>query len=71
MSIKKGKTAGRKRKPGTGARLALALVTCVNLLLTLALSIQRRKDVLRAVNEDGRVKLLLEKGQRPPAGLRR
>lgn len=55
--------AARKRKPSTGARLALAIVTMVNLALTLALSIARRQQVLRAINEDGQVKLLLEKTQ--------
>ncbi len=63
MSKKKNapRGAGRRKKPGTGARLVLAAVTCLNLALTLALSLQRRRDVLRAVSQDGQVKLLLEK----------
>ena len=61
MSKKAGKAAGRRGKPGTGAKLALAIVTCINLALTLALSVRRRQDVLRAVSQDGRVPLLLEK----------
>ncbi len=50
----------RRRKKGVAGRLLLAIVTGINLGLTLALSLQRRREVLRAVEEDGRVKLLLE-----------
>lgn len=57
--MKKRKGAGRRR-PGYGGKLALAIVTCLNLALTLALSVQRRQAVLRAVREDGNVRLLLE-----------
>lgn len=58
-----GKGAKRRsagRKPGTGVRLALGIVTFLNLLLTLLLSLERRGSVLRAVNQDGTVKLLME-----------
>lgn len=58
-----GKGAKRRsagRKPGTGARLTLGIVTFLNLLLTLLLSLERRGSVLRAVNQDGTVKLLME-----------
>lgn len=57
MRRKKG--AGRRR-PGNGGKLALAIVTCINLALTLALSVQRRREVVRALREDGKVRLLLE-----------
>lgn len=60
--MKKSKGAGR-RKPGYGGKLALAIVTCVNLVLTLALSVQRRRDVVRALREDGKVRLLLEQAE--------
>lgn len=65
--MKKQNGAGRKKpapakKPGTGPKLLLAAVTCVNLLLTLVLAVLRRQDTLRAVSGDGQVKLLLEKG---------
>lgn len=49
----------RRRKKGVAGRLLLAIVTGINLGLTLALSLQRRREVLQAVEEDGRVKLLL------------
>lgn len=52
--------AKRRRGSGTGPKLALAIVTAINLALTLALSVMRRQEVLRAVNQDGAVKLLLE-----------
>lgn len=60
--MKKRKGAGR-RKPGYGGKLVLAIVTCVNLALTLALSVQRRRDVVRALREDGKVRLLLEQAE--------
>lgn len=47
---------------GTGSKLFLALVTFCNLLLSLILFIQRRQEVLRAVQaeEDGdQVKVVL------------
>ena len=54
--------AGRKvrRKKSVAGRLVLGIVTMINLGLSLALTLQRRRNVLRAVKEDGRVKLLLE-----------
>ncbi|RKJ41365.1 hypothetical protein D7X94_03485 [Acutalibacter sp. 1XD8-33] len=58
------KKGGARRKPGTGAKLALGIVTFLNLLLTLLLSLERRQSVLRAVNQDGAVKLLLEEGKK-------
>lgn len=62
MKKQKG-SAARRHKPSTGARLTLAIVTLLNLALTLALALVRRQEVLRAVNENGQVKLLLEKSQ--------
>lgn len=74
-SRKSGKIAGagrngaasKKPKPpkaGTGAKLALAAVTAVNLGLTLALHVLRRQEVLHAVETDEDVKLLLTRREK-------
>ena len=56
---RKGKA---RRKSGPGAKLLLGLVTMINLALTLALTLERRREVVRAVqDEEGRIRLLLEK----------
>lgn len=57
-----------RRKRGTAGRLLLAVVTMINLGLALALSLQRRRNVLRAVEEDGRVRLLLERSTETKSG---
>lgn len=59
MSKKNG--ARRKRKPGNGSKLALAIVTCINLALTLVMTVMRRQDIIRAVRDDDKVRVLLEK----------
>ncbi len=42
-----GKQGAGRRKPGIGPRLALGIVTAINLALTLALAVQRdRKSVV-------------------------
>lgn len=66
--MKKQNGAGRrkpapKRKPGTGPKLVLAAVTCVNLILTLVLAVMRRQDTLKALRGDGKLKLLLEQSE--------
>ena len=53
------KKQGARRRPGTGAKIFLAVVTCVNLMLTLALSILRRVEVIHGIEGDEDVKLLL------------
>lgn len=53
------KKQGARRRPGTGAKIFLAVVTCINLMLTLALSILRRVEVIHAIEGDEDVKLLL------------
>ncbi len=53
------KKQGARRRPGTGAKIFLAVVTCVNLMLTLALSILRLVEVIHAIEGDEDVKLLL------------
>ncbi|MCI9115862.1 hypothetical protein [Acutalibacter sp. JLR.KK004] len=53
------KKQGARRRPGTGAKIFLAVVTCVNLMLTLALSILRRVEIIHAIEGDEDVKLLL------------
>ncbi len=55
--MKKRRGAGRG-KPGTGPKLLLAIVTCVNLILTLLLAVM---DTLRAIQGEDRLKLLLER----------
>lgn len=51
-----------RRKPGMKGKIFLALVTTVNLALTLALSLQRRREVLRAVaGPEGKVRVLAER----------
>jgi len=66
--MKKQNGARRKctprRKPGNGSNLALAIVTCINLILTLVLAVLRRQDTLRAIQGDGKVRLLLEQADR-------
>lgn len=57
MSKRKG--AGRRRR-GNGGKLALGIVSCIQLALALALAAQRRQAVIRALREDGKVRLLLE-----------
>lgn len=57
--MKKYRGAGRERS-GSAGRLALAILTCVNLLLTLTLAVMRRQDTLKAVRGDGKLRLLLE-----------
>lgn len=55
------KKGAARRRPGTASKLLLGVVTMINLILTLALSVQRRREVVRAVNdEEGKVRLLVE-----------
>lgn len=63
--MKKQKGAGR-RKPGNGSKLALAIVTCINLALTLVLAVMRRQDTLKAVRDDSG-HILLKPSDTPPA----
>ena len=53
------KKSGARRKPGTGAKIFLAVVTFLNLLLTLALALLRRAEIVHAIEGDEDVKLLL------------
>lgn len=53
------KKQGARRKPSTGAKIFLAVVTCVNLMLTLALSILRRVEIIHAIEGDEDVKVLI------------
>lgn len=53
------KKQGARRKPGTGAKIFLAVVTCINLLLSLALSILRRVEIIHAIEGDEDVKVLI------------
>ncbi len=57
----KGK-ADKKRKPpkgSAGSRVALAALTCANLGLTVAIHVLRRQDIIHAVRDSDKVKLLL------------
>jgi len=53
------KRNGARRKPSTGAKICLAVVTCINLMLTLALSILRRVEIIHAIEGDEDVKVLI------------
>ena len=53
------KIQGARRRPGTGAKIFLAVVTLLNLLLTLALSLLRRAEIVHAIEEDEDVKVLV------------
>ncbi len=54
------KKSGARRRPGNGPKLALAVVTFLNLALTLVLAVMRRQETLRAIREEDRLKVLLE-----------
>lgn len=59
------KDKGARRKKGKGGEVFLAVVTMVNLGLTLALALVRRRDVIRAVeDEEGRIKVLVEESRK-------
>lgn len=53
------KKSGARRRPGTGAKIFLAVVTFLNLLLTLALSLLRRAEIVHAIEGDEEVKVLI------------
>lgn len=53
------KKKGARRKPSTGAKIFLAVVTFFNLLLTLALAILRRTEAIHAIEGDEDVKVLI------------
>lgn len=53
------KKQGARRKPGTGAKIFLAVVTFLNLLLTLALAVLRRVEIIHAIEGDEDVKVLI------------
>ncbi len=52
--------AGRK-KGGTAGKVALAVVTCCNLVLSLLLALLRRQEIIHAVRENDEVKVLVAK----------
>ena len=60
MKRKAGTGRDRARRPGTGAKICLGIITVINLVLTIVASVQRRQDTLRAIKEDDRVQLLLK-----------
>ncbi len=47
------------QKTGTGTKLFLTLVMFLNLLLSFLLAVMRRQEVIKAVEEDEKVKVLL------------
>lgn len=49
-----------KKKSGIFGKLVLALVTCVNLVLSVLLHLLRRQEVLHAVQGSDEIKVLLE-----------
>ena len=54
------KNNGARRRPSTGAKVFLALVTCVNLILSLALALAllRRQEVLHALEGEEGIQVL-------------
>lgn len=71
--MKQGNGAGRKVSGGKGkikrgngmaGKLILAVVTLCNLILSLILTLENRREVLHAVQEDEGVKLLLTEEKR-------
>ncbi len=55
---KKGNGAGRK-KPSPKSQAFLAVVTCIDLLLSLLLAVFHRLEVIHAVQNDEDVQVLL------------
>lgn len=49
-----------RKKKGIGGKLVLALVTCVNLLLSVLLHLLCRQEVIHAVQGSDEIKVLLE-----------
>ncbi len=54
-----GRKAPVKRKSSRAGRLVLAIVTCCNLVLSVALHLMRRREILHAVETDEGVRLLI------------
>lgn len=54
-----GKQGAARRKPSQAGKIFLAVMTFLNLLLTLALAFQRRREIVHAIEGDGGVKLLV------------
>lgn len=57
---KQGAAGRRKRKASTGGKLLLAVVTFLNLALSLVLAIYRRREIICAVQQDASVQLLVQ-----------
>lgn len=51
--------AGRSRGRGTGPKLVLALVTCLNLALSLVLAVYHRRETLRVLRDEAGALTLL------------
>ena len=51
--------AGRGRRKGAGPKLALALVTCLNLALSRALALHNRLETLRVLRDESGALTLL------------
>ena len=56
---KKKNGAGRKKPASNIAKLILAAVTCVNLILSLLISLLHRQEIIHALENDEGVKVLL------------
>lgn len=59
------KKNGARRRPSTGGKIFLAVVTCINLSLSLALALLRRAEVIHAVEGDEGVKVIMAAGRGP------
>ncbi len=59
-----GRKTPQKQKSGNAGKLTLAIVTCCNLILSIALHLLRKQEVLHAIAGDEDVKLLLTEKKR-------
>lgn len=65
---KKKSGAGRRKSAGTKSKLFFAVISCVNLLLSLLISLLHRWEILHAVRNDEGVQLLLTSKEETRAG---
>lgn len=59
MKKKENSTGAGRREKSTWQDMVLAIVTCINLLLSLLIAIFHRQEVLKAVTSDDGLKVVL------------
>ena len=60
--------AARSRRPGTAGKLALGLVTLLNVALSLALALYNRRETLRVLRDESGALTLLAAQKETKAG---